>query len=118
MDASDAVDLARVATCSRGLHDLFSDGVSKASIEHCREASNRANISEARVGDVCGVVHEVARQRDALYDRLLDFHEHDDRCRFHRRRILAQKNRRIRDLEQALADSQRELAEAKRARTG
>ena len=117
MDASDAVDLARVATCSRALHDLFSDGVSKASIEHCREASNRANISEARVGEFCDIVHEVARQRDALYDRLLDFTVHYDRRKIHQQRILAQKNRRIRDLEQALADSQLELVEAKRART-
>ena len=117
MDASDVVDLVRVATCSKVLHGLFSEAAVKGYIEHCREASNRANISEARVGDVCGMVHEVARQRDVLYDRLLGFCVHYDRRKIHQKRILAQKNRRIRKLEQALADSQPELAEAKRART-
>ena len=70
MDASDAVALARVATCSRALHDLFSDGVSKASIEHCREASNRANMSEAHVTELSRNLHEVTQQRDtAMQER-------------------------------------------------
>ena len=101
MDASDAVDLARLATCSRALHDLFSDGVSKASIEHCREASNRANISEAHFRDLSGMLYEVAAHRDAalqerddarmdrdaLYDRLLGFCDHYDRRKIHQKRI-------------------------------
>ena len=74
MDASDVVDLVRVATCSRVLHDLFSDGAVKASMEHSREASNRADISEAHFREVSGMLsgmlHEVTTQRDAALDGL------------------------------------------------
>ena len=77
MDASDAVDLVRVATCSRVLHDLFSDGVVKASMEHCREASERADIEAAHFNLVGDALHdaiqergEVAQQRDAALDGL------------------------------------------------
>ena len=110
MDASDVVDLVRVATCSKVLHGLFSEAAVKGSIEHCREASNRANLAEAHV-DV------VTQQRDTALHRLRESTAINDHLWSVHVQILDMKNRRIDVLEQALADSQRELVEAKRART-
>ena len=61
MDASDVVALARVATCSRALQILFSDGAVKASMTHCREASERANLLEAQL-------NRVVQERDAALE--------------------------------------------------
>ena len=132
MDALEVVDLVRVATCSKVLHGLFSEAAVKGSKEHCREASNRADLAEFRFSDVCGMLHDAAQQRDTAYERRPYVREHTDR-RIHEQerdldekerrireqeRALDEKDRRIRVLEQALVDSQRELVEAKRARTG
>ena len=128
MDASDVVGLARVATCSRALHDLFSEGAVKASLERSRVASNRANRSEAQFQDLRGMLYEVAARRDAAVherDATLESARvaHEQRLevsrelRAHMREVVVEGVRMRRQLEQALADSQRELAEAKRART-
>ena len=131
MDASDVVGLARVATCSRALHDLFSDGAVRASMGHSREASNRANISEAHFRDLRGMLYEVAAHRDAAVQERDAALESARVAREQRLEVSMQlratvreqvveggrMRRLVRQLEQALADSQRELAEAKRART-
>ena len=137
MDASDVVGLARVATCSRALHDLFSDGAVRASLERSRVASNRANISEAHLPDLRGMLHEVAAHRDAAVQerdelalereealesaRVAREHRHEVSMELRatvREQVVegGRMRRLVRQLEQALADSQRELAEAKRAR--
>ena len=107
MDASDAVDLARVATCSRALHDLFSDGVVKASIEHCREASNRANLMEAQALELSHRIDTVAMERNQLLETVetmtVDLAAAREQCAYWYVRA--------RELNE-------ELVEAKRARTG
>ena len=100
-------------------------------MEHCREASDRANRSEAQLQDLRGLCYEVAAQRDtaeqerdAALERARVAHEQrlevSRELRAHMREVAVEggrTRRRVRELEQALADSQRELAEAKRART-
>ena len=110
MDASDVVALARVATCSRALQILFSDGAVKASMTHCREASERANLLEAQL-------NRVVQERDAARQQRLEV-SMELRATVREQVVEGGRMRRlVRQLEQALADSQRELAEAKRART-
>ena len=110
MDASDAVGLARVATCSRALQNLFSDGAVKASMTHCREASERGNLLEAQL-------NRVVQERDAAREQRLEV-SMGLRATVREQAVEGVRmRRRVRQLEQALADSQRELAEAKRART-
>ena len=114
MDASDAVDLVRVATCSRELHDLFSDGVVKASMEHCREASERADIEAAHFNLVGDALHDVMRERGEVAQERDEALQQIVTLRGTVRHIedaLVQATRRVRDLEL-------ELAEFKRARTG
>ena len=105
----DAMALARVATCDKALRVLFSDGVVGACMTHCREASERANLMEATLS-------EVTSQRDSARDQRLEV---SMELRATVREQVTQERsllRRNRELEQALADCQRELAEAKRAR--
>ena len=123
MDASDVVGLARLATCNRGLHDLFSEGAVRASLERSRVASNRANRSEAQFQDLRGMLYEVAAHRDAALESARVALEQRHEVSMELRATVREQavegvrmRRRVRQLEQALADSQRELAEAKRAR--
>ena len=101
----DAMALARVATCNKALQVLFSDGVVGACMTHCREASERANLMEATLSGV-------TVQRDTARLHCLEVSQELRATT----RVLVAQGRHVRELEQALADCQRELAEAKRAR--
>ena len=73
---------------------------------HCREASERANLMEATLAGVTVQRDTAHRQRLVVSQELLATTLE-----------LVGQDRHVRELEQALADCQRELAEAKRART-
>ena len=110
MDASDAVDLVRVATCSRVLHDLFSDAAVKAL--HQVAAQRDAALQErddARMERDAAVAFTDESHRD--FNRLLDLGLRAARQRTEARQ---QRDEARRERDTALE----ELAEAKRARTG
>ena len=96
MDASGVVGLVQMAACCRALHGLFSEGAVKASMGHCREASNRANRSDGHLQDLRGMLVEVAAHRDAA-EAARDAAEQE--------RDVARG--RIRELELELADAKR-----------
>ena len=102
MDALELGDLVRVASASTVLHELFLDAVVKRCMDRCRVDSDRANLSHFALDEA---VETIRSQRDFM-----------DLSRRVNVLVLDQKDRRIRELEQALADSQRELASVKRAR--
>ena len=124
MDASDAVGLARVATCSRALQNLFSDGAVKASMTHCREASDRASLLEAQLQGVVALCDAAEEERDELALELEDAEaareaaedaqalaeDHRDAAEQARDDAEEERDRarvRIRELELELADAKR-----------
>ena len=120
MDASDVVGLARVATCSRALHDLFSDGAVRASLERSRVASNRANISEGHLRDLRGMLYEVAAQRDAALEEVDNaWGECDAAVAFGLRvaRVATEARRERDEARRERDEALGELAKAKRAHT-
>ena len=107
MDASDVVGLARVATCSRALHGLFSEDAVKASMTHCREASERANLLEAQL-------NRVVQEQDAALESARVAREQrlevSRELRAHMREVAVEggrTRRRVRELEHALAEAKR-----------
>ena len=124
MDALELVDLARLGSVSSGLRDVLQAPIPQLAMEHCREASDRANRSEAHLQDLRGMMVEVAASRDtALQERDAALESarvaHEQRLevsrelRAHIREVAEEgvrMRRRVRELE-------RELAEAKRARS-
>ena len=98
MDALDAMALARVATCSKALQVLFSDGVVGACMTHCREASERANRSEANSQYLRGLLAVRTAERNEAESR------------------LEQTRADLREMAVARRELEQELAEAKRAR--
>ena len=103
MDASGVVGLVQMAACCRALHGLFSEGAVKASMGHCREASNRANRSDGHLQDLRGMLVEVAAHRDAA-EAARDAAE-QARDAAEQERDVARG--RIRELELELADAKR-----------
>ena len=116
MDALELVDLARLGSVSSGLRDVLQAPLPQLALEHCREASDRANRSEAQLQDLRGMMVEVAAQRDASEQRVDAAEQERDAAlevvrelRAHIREMAVAR----RQLEQAHVG---ELAEAKRAR--
>ena len=65
MDALELVDLARLGSVSSGLRDVLQAPIPQLAMEHCRAASDRANLLEAHLQDLRGIMMEVGAARDA-----------------------------------------------------
>ena len=109
MDALELVDLARLGSVSSGLRDVLQAPIPQLAMEHCRAASERANLLEAQL-------NRVVQERDAALESARVAREQrlevSRELRAHMREVAVEggrMRRRVRELEQ-------ELAEAKRAR--
>ena len=92
MDTSDAVDLVQVATCSRVLHDLFSDAAVKA----LHQVAAQRDAAEA--------ARDAAEDARALAE---DHRDAAEQARDAAEQELDAARGRIRELELELADAKR-----------
>ena len=122
MDALELGDLVRVASCCSVLHGLLGEAVVKDSIEHCRAASNRANMAEEHVEVAEAQVSGLRRDMDMVW-RMHRLFEHQADRRVHlleqvnvvstrlHEVSMAEKDRRISELEAELAEAKRRRVE-------
>ena len=122
MDALGLVDLVRIAGCGRVSHGLVGDAKVKDSIEHCRAASNRANMAEERAEVAEAQVGGLRRDMEMVWRMHRLFEDNADRRvhlleqvndasrRLHEVR-MAEKDRRISELEAELAEAKRRRVE-------
>ena len=110
MDLLGLVDLVRLGSVSSRLRDGLETPTLQLAMEHCREATGRANRSVAHLQDLRGMMVEVAAQRDAA-ETARDAAD-DARALAEDRRDAAEQELdaargRIRELELELADAKR-----------
>ena len=120
MDALELVELARLGSASSGLRDVLQAPIPQLAMEHCREASDRANRSEAHLQDLRGMMVEVAAQRDtALQEVDAAWGERDAAVAFGLRvaRVVTEARQERDEARRERDEALEELAKLKRART-
>ena len=124
MDALELVDLARLGSVGSGLRDILQAPIPHQALEHCRAASERANISDAQFRDLRGMLYEVAAHRDAAEQERDAALESARVAREQRLEVSRELRATVREhavegvrMRRRVRELERELADARRART-
>ena len=117
MDALELVDLARLGSVSSGLRDVLQAPIPQLAMEHCRAASERANLLEAQLNRVVQERDAAEQERDEFALELEEAVERARVAREQRLEVSMEFRATLREHVVEVRRLERELAKSKRART-